>query len=224
MFQPPAVQTTVFDLYDQEWLPILVDLKVAFQQEEREYEGHEAAWWRDNHMTMRHGDLRQCQLHGDGDGKCDSEGEDWRGDQSQSQSGGQNNMEDCASVKSSIFDGDDSKHIMNTVSNTDIFIFQFVLHENASYLVDEDTGFIQGLVATVLQGACIGAFVVCTDSGNKLWPALKKTAFFYGWHFWSDTENAENGHKIMFGPKAFVILERVGTEMPAKQNAESIIT
>lgn len=182
--QPPAVQTQIFDLFDQEWMPIVVDLEEAFQQEQQvEGQGHVQAgegWWRGNRMTMQHGDLRKSWGLSDG------------------------NVEEEEEV---------------SLLQTDIFMCSFVLHENASFLVDEETGLLTGLVASVLQGAAVGASLVCTDSGNTLWPALKKTARLHGWEYWSDEENVQIGHKIMFGPKTFVILERVsdGGRIPSSK-------
>lgn len=96
------------------------------------------------------------------------------------------------------------------LEDTRLFICQFVLHENSSFLVDPTTGLLRGMVASVLAGAAEGSFLVCTDSGNMLWPVLKKTAALHGWECWSDKDNSEVDHKMMlFGPKAFVILERV---------------
>ena len=90
----------------------------------------------------------------------------------------------------------------------DIFVFQFVLHENSSYIVNKDTGLVTGAVGSILEGAVVGSFLICTDSRNTLWSALKKTAITYGWKYWSDDERVEAGRKIAFGPKAFVVLER----------------
>ena len=134
------------------------------EQGQGEQGGQGEAWWRGNHMTMQHGDLRN----------------------------------------SGVLEGKN-----RLLLDTDIFMCSFVLHENASFLVDTETGLLTGLVASVLESASVGAFLVCTDSGNTLWSTLKQTACQQGWEFWSDDDNAEIGHKIIFGPKTFVILERV---------------
>jgi hypothetical protein len=181
VLRPQAVQTDIFDLFDQEWSPIMVDLEAAFRLEAEEQRGEEgqgqeeAAWWRGNRLHMHPGDVRQQVV---------AVSED-----SEEQEGGK---------------------LCSTVRNTDIFVCQFVLHENASFLVDEDTGLLTGFIASVLRGAALGASLICTDAGNTLWPALKKMASLHGWNFWSDAENAQVGHKIMlFGPKSYVMLERV---------------
>lgn len=188
--KPPVIQTQIFDLFDKEWLPIMVDLDEAFREEhehmceEGQLEGEEGRqrekeWWSGNHMSMHHGDLRRRAP-----------------------------ASSCSVGRGDKRDGDKGDALLlHTVLHTDIFICQFVLHENASFLVDE--GLLTGLIASVLKDARVGAFLVCTDSGNRLWPALKATAHKCGWEFWSDEENVQIGHKIMFGPKAFVILERV---------------
>mmetsp|Transcript_17864 Transcript_17864/g.29868 ORF Transcript_17864/g.29868 Transcript_17864/m.29868 type:complete len:443 (-) Transcript_17864:157-1485(-) len=180
---PTFVHTDIFDLYNEEWAPIVDDLAKAFQQEQqgdeaagrgRAWRARDVAWWQESCMTMHAGDLRQR-----------------------------------APRDTTV---DLSAHealLLRTVLHTDIFICQFVLHENASFLVDEETGLLVGFVASVLESARIGAMLVCTDSGHTLWPALKDTARQHGWEFWSDDENAQSGRKIVFGPKAFVILERV---------------
>jgi hypothetical protein len=196
---PPVIHTDIFDLYDEEWAPIVSDLQEAFKleyQEEINNQGEatleeevsmgrvsrkevEASWWGENSMFMHPGDLRRP-------------------------------APDLALVEATTLPPHDQL-LLNTVLNTDVFICQFVLHENASFLVNEETGLLVGFVASVLEGARRGAMLVCTDSGNTLWPALKKTATLHGWKYWSDSENAELGRKIVFGPKAFVIMERVST-------------
>jgi hypothetical protein len=63
-------------------------------------------------------------------------------------------------------------------------------------------------MASILEdaGAKKGTFLICTDSSNTLWPALKTTAAAHGWEFLGD---AEADHKISLGPKAFVVLEKM---------------
>ena len=47
---------------------------------------------------------------------------------------------------------------------------------------------------------------MCIDSNNFVWPALKASTETCGWLFLGD---AEKDGEITFGPKSFVILERV---------------
>ena len=98
--------------------------------------------------------------------------------------------------------------LLSSVRSADIIVFQFVLHENASFLVHKETGLFVGATESILsdRGAKEGTFLICTDSGHRLWPALKKTAALHGWEFFGD---AENDHKISLGPKSFVILEKM---------------
>ena len=65
---PVSVYTDIFDLYNEEWAPIVEDLAAAFQQEHhgdevtgrrRSSRERDAAWWRENCMTMHAGDIRE---------------------------------------------------------------------------------------------------------------------------------------------------------------------
>ena len=107
--------------------------------------------------------------------------------------------------------------LLDAIPIADVIVFQFVLHENASFLVvndDDDNAddddvkkFLRDdcAVSDVFRRAKLGAIMVCTDSVNFLWPALKATATRHGWAYLG---NAEKTHKIVLGPKSFVILER----------------
>jgi len=91
--------------------------------------------------------------------------------------------------------------------------------------VDGDGDDIQEVVGDVLRRARVGTFLICTDSNNFVWPALKATAARHGWYFIGDLEKGRevteaNGgggdgvgraasSTISLGPKSFVLLERV---------------
>mmetsp|Transcript_50239 Transcript_50239/g.151234 ORF Transcript_50239/g.151234 Transcript_50239/m.151234 type:complete len:333 (-) Transcript_50239:208-1206(-) len=98
----------------------------------------------------------------------------------------------------------------------DMFCFQFVLHENASFLErDSSTGekMIGGAVWDILCNAKVGAFMLCTDSGNVLWPAVKNAAVECGWGYMGSSEMKQ---RIKLGPSSFVMLERLVQKNPHK--------
>ena len=154
---PPRIRTRVFDLFDQEWLPILTELQECLH---REAAHHKDDWWNSSFMTMHHNDLREEELE---------------------------------------------EELKTAIQQADIITFQFVLHENASFIVQGDE--IGGAVAYILQEAKVSAVMVCTDSGNRLWSALMATATRHGWACKSTTDADLN--KCMLGAKSFVLLERV---------------
>lgn len=182
---PRTIQTQVFDLYHQEWLPMMEKLQECLEGEaETEIiQPKETEWWRHNRMTMHHGDLRLSLFDDD------------------------NNDESTSWDDEYIQANATNATLLTSVRAADIIVFQFVLHENASFLVDHETGLFVGTTASILDGgAKKGTFLICTDSSNTLWPALKKTANTHGWEFLGD---AEAHHKISLGPKAYVVLEKM---------------
>jgi len=102
-----------------------------------------------------------------------------------------------------------------------VICVSFVLHENASFILDEDDtshgedGFssevmLAGAMRDVFEQSPLGTIMVLMDSSNALVPALKKTAKKYGWIYWGDDERRLEGQKIdNLGPKSFVLLERI---------------
>uniref|UniRef100_A0A7S2UGN1 Uncharacterized protein n=1 Tax=Attheya septentrionalis TaxID=420275 RepID=A0A7S2UGN1_9STRA len=97
---------------------------------------------------------------------------------------------------------------METLPRADVIVCQFVLHENASFLLERQEKHpteMGGAMKHVLMYGKVGSFLICTDSGHALWPALKRTATTHGWIYMG---NAEKPHNIIMGPKSFVILER----------------
>eukprot|EP00957_Ditylum_brightwellii_P157258 11968416-Ditylum_brightwellii.AAC.1 len=128
-----------------------------------------------------------------------------------------------------------NKELNRVIPNADIIIFQFVLHENASFLVDNtklktttitkrhltptnkcqkdsdttctnENSHFGGALGSILESASVGTIVICTDAANFLWPSLKGAASHYGWLFVSDKERKE---RIPLGPKSYILLKRV---------------
>ena len=205
---PQPILTQIFDLYDQQWLPSMLDLQQAFLQEspgnspscsggkgqddiDRVTVTAPDLWWECNKMTMHPCDLRQSV--------CSFAAVAGQASSSSSSSSGSNNTPGMA--------GGADMVMRDTVYTTDIFIFQFVLHENASFLVADGATHIRDdcLLGGILQHAKIGSFVICTDSINTLWSVLRATGILWGWNIFSDVDS-EN---IMFGPKSFLMMHRV---------------
>lgn len=167
--RPKQVRTEIFDLYDEDWKPIMSDLENCFKREAEELtNGHDKSWWLDNKVNMHCGDIR-------------------------------NKLEPTEIAEA------DKGHLLLTLRSADFIIFQFVLHENSSFLQNK-SGNVGGLVDSALKYAKIGAIMLCTDSTNTLWPSLEATAASYGWRYSSSELDV---HKIAFGPKSFVVLERL---------------
>eukprot|EP00946_MAST-07B_sp_MAST-7B-sp1_P003481 g3481.t1 len=116
-----------------------------------------------------------------------------------------------------------NKMMAASVSEADLILFQFVLHENAAYLrvdkgnsssmladVGEDEKFtyeisgaaaasgqrIGGSVIGILQSAKLGTIMLCTDAGKRLWPALAATGRDHGW-------STTHFKRVRNGPKSF---------------------
>lgn len=107
-------------------------------------------------------------------------------------------------------------HFRDAVESADIICAQFVLHENASFIleeVDEDGEIVQkicGAVRDILARAKVASFMICSDSANTLFPALKSTAREYGWSVFGEEEQRDGDDRIAYlGPKSFVMLERI---------------
>eukprot|EP00978_Attheya_sp_CCMP212_P043011 scaffold273044_cov38-Attheya_sp.AAC.1 len=102
-----------------------------------------------------------------------------------------------------------NRELLETLPRAHVIVCQFVLHENASFLLvkphDKRPTEMGGAMKHVLEHGKLGSFLICTDSGHALWPALKRTATTHGWIYMG---NAEKPHNIIMGPKSFVILER----------------
>ncbi len=99
----------------------------------------------------------------------------------------------------------------DAMTDVDVVVFQFVMHENSSVLLsDSDNAhdgppLLKGAARDILETARVGTIMICTDSHSFVWPSLKATAKIYGWDYFGAMER---GSKISFGPKQFVLLER----------------
>ena len=104
-----------------------------------------------------------------------------------------------------------NRELKDVLGRTDVICLQCVLHENSSMIapVMDNCNSIaktRRAVFDLLKKVKLGTFMTCADSNNFVWPALKASAETCGWLFLGDVE--KDG-KIAFGPKSFVIVERV---------------
>ncbi len=96
-------------------------------------------------------------------------------------------------------------------TNSDIFIFSFVLHENASFLTEEDGSLKEDcLVWDIIQRGKIGAMIICTDAGVKMWPPIIEAASQMGWE--SDSYPPYDRFRVKMGPKSFCVLKRTNVQ------------
>jgi hypothetical protein len=95
------------------------------------------------------------------------------------------------------------------IPNADLIVAQYVLHENASYLlttiVNKKTLCPETSLMNVLQCAKIGAIMVCTDSIHTLWPIMQSAASELGW---ISQSNLDQDHPIIMGPTSYLLLMR----------------
>mmetsp|Transcript_681 Transcript_681/g.936 ORF Transcript_681/g.936 Transcript_681/m.936 type:complete len:434 (-) Transcript_681:79-1380(-) len=167
--RPKHVKTDIFDLFHDEWRPIVSDLDKCFKQNIGHcLDDRDKSWWLNNEVKIHFGDVRN-------------------------------------KLETTEMTANDDGHVLLSLRSVDLIVFQFVLHENSYFLLDK-TGNICGLVDSALKYAKKGALMLCTDSTNTLWPALEKTAALYGWRY---NSSGSEEHKIAFGPKSFVVLERL---------------
>ena len=106
------------------------------------------------------------------------------------------------------------------LSSFDLFIFSFVLHENHAMLKVDDELNDACLVHEILTTAAVGAFMVCTDAGNIMWPCIEKAGAKNGWRV--QIGGGFLPWKVKMGPKSFVVLERVATHM-CEQSVEECV-
>jgi len=183
LLKPKMIVTQAFDLFDKDWSPIMSSLnqsyRVALSKATMRDEDHEY-----NNLLVQNPTLNHCDIR-------------------------------------LSLDNAKNKHLNDALPNMDIISFQYILHENSRTLLPnyekqshampyekdyQNIDFIRGAMFDILQRARVGAFILCTDSNNFVWPILKKTATVFGWNFVGDFEKEES---IALGPKSFVILERV---------------
>ncbi|GMH50785.1 hypothetical protein TL16_g00868 [Triparma laevis f. inornata] len=107
-----------------------------------------------------------------------------------------------------------------SVPTADLFLYSFVLHENAAFVANDDkTELMNTAVLNLLEGAKVGALIFCMDSGNTLWVAIEAAASRLGWNtLYRDTKMKEgggatpglgNGGAVKMGPKSYFLMQRV---------------
>jgi len=102
--------------------------------------------------------------------------------------------------------------LARSVAEADLFVFQFVLHENASHLRvvsnEKEEDRVGGCMVGILQDAKAGAIIICTDASNHLWPALLATGCDYGWTVASGPKVRVSLGSSFTGPKWCCFLEK----------------
>ena len=102
--------------------------------------------------------------------------------------------------------------LAQSLEHVNIICIQFCLHENASFIVeddDHDQPRIGGIMQDLFKHAPLGTVMIITDSVNTLFPLLKRIANEYGWKYRGDEEVRKSGKSLAFqGPKNYVMLER----------------
>ena len=88
------------------------------------------------------------------------------------------------------------------IGEADLFVFAYVLHENASFL-EADGRLLKGtLLYDVLLKARRGAMIMAVDSGDRLWPSVREGAEGLGWE-------VEDRVEVSMGPRSFLTMMRV---------------
>jgi len=101
--------------------------------------------------------------------------------------------------------------LAKALEHVDIICIQFCLHENASFIKDDDHDqpHIRGFMHDIFKHAPLGTVMIITDSINTLFPLLKRTSNECGWRYLGDEEVRKSGKSLAFqGPKNYVMLER----------------
>ena len=96
-------------------------------------------------------------------------------------------------------------------ATADMFIFSFVLHENAVGLLRDvavQTGEIGGVLPGLLSTAKLGAVMLCLDAGHRLWPMVAMTGRSFGWRAASP--------KVKRGAASVLVLERIALDDTAE--------
>lgn len=190
------IETVIFDLYWQNWAPVVAALHESFVQTWAELEAEEDAG-EANDVEMSEAAAGVCAASRAPNGDVQLRFADLR-----------QPIESPAN-----FD------LRTAVPNVDVVCFMFVLHENSSSLLGDDAcagttaeategeaSQLGGAVEGILREAKVGALAVCADSSNSAWPALKASAAAAGWVFHGE---AEAKRRVFWGPRSFVLMERV---------------
>eukprot|EP00956_Cyclotella_meneghiniana_P026730 scaffold58490_cov20-Cyclotella_meneghiniana.AAC.1 len=102
------------------------------------------------------------------------------------------------------------EQLRSSLSSVDIICVQYVLHENASFIVNDQNRII-GVMRDVFVMAPVGTVMIITDSSNKLFPCLKDAANENGWIYLCAEEQLmdEGKRRAYLGPKSFLVFERI---------------
>eukprot|EP00956_Cyclotella_meneghiniana_P020488 scaffold36302_cov34-Cyclotella_meneghiniana.AAC.2 len=102
------------------------------------------------------------------------------------------------------------EQLRSSLPSVDIICVQYVLHENASYLINDQNQII-GVMKDVFVTAPVGTVMIITDSSNKLFRCLKDAAKENGWRYLCAEEQLmhEGKRRAYLGPKSFLVLERL---------------
>ena len=98
------------------------------------------------------------------------------------------------------------------IEKADLIVAMFVLHENRSTILQggPDEQRINGALKSIFERAQIGTMLICCDSANTLYPAMRAKALHSGWTVLGDEELRDQKKRLAYlGPKAFLIFERV---------------
>ena len=101
------------------------------------------------------------------------------------------------------------EQLRSSLSSVDIICVQYVLHENASCIINDQKQIV-GVMRDLFILAPVGTVMIITDSSNKLFPCLKDAANENGWAYLCAEEQLmdEGERRAYLGPKSFLVLER----------------
>jgi len=153
----PIISTQVFDLFADEWRPIVEAVRTCLQ----DFPGG---------VTVHHADLRQG------------------------------------------FDKGGNDDLRLAIETADLIVAMFVLHENRETILQGGPNGqrITGALKSIFERAQIGTMLICCDSANTMYPAMRAKALHSGWIVLGDKELREQMKRLAYlGPKAFLIFERV---------------
>eukprot|EP00956_Cyclotella_meneghiniana_P022765 scaffold43428_cov22-Cyclotella_meneghiniana.AAC.1 len=101
------------------------------------------------------------------------------------------------------------EQLRTSLPSVDIICVQYVLHENASFIVNDQNQII-GVMRDLFIMAPVGTVMIITDSSNKLFRCLKDAANENGWTYLCSEELLDEGKRRAYlGPKSFLVLERI---------------
>ena len=185
-----CIQTKVFDLYDNDWRPIMTSLNECLHesmiQEDDNDNGNDGESLNHNPMTMHHADLR---LGIDDPSNVELE---------------------KALQTVDIICVQFCLHENASFIVEDLEVVSVEEEEDGNDTQQQQQQCLRGVTRDIFNRAPIGTIMIVTDSVNTLFPILKHTAKEHGWTYMGDEEMRRSGKKLIFlGPKSFVMLERV---------------